>query len=76
MRCAPSNVTFLSHQLEDRGLARREPSARDRRQRVIRLTDAGADVRAELVREVGRRSPLAQLDDDGLRTLLQLLRHT
>lgn len=49
LACHASNVTGLVDRLEARGLVRRQPSAGDRRVRVLVLTPSGARVRAVLV---------------------------
>src|SRR5216117_769027 len=41
LACDASNVTGLVDRLESRGLVRRQPSAGDRRVRVLQLTPAG-----------------------------------
>jgi len=69
MHCSASNVTFLSRQLEDRGLAHRVRSARDLRQRDLLLTERGIAARQELVDRIVRDSPWARLDDRDLRSL-------
>lgn len=43
-----SNLTRLVDRLEARGLVRRAPDPRDRRVTLVQLTDAGADLIAEL----------------------------
>src|SRR5436190_11602351 len=42
LSCDASNVTGLIDRLEARGLVQRQPSARDRRVKVIQLTPAGS----------------------------------
>jgi MarR family transcriptional regulator, organic hydroperoxide resistance regulator len=46
--CDPSYVTALVDDLDERGLARREPSPDDRRVKIIVLTDAGRSLAAEI----------------------------
>src|SRR5277367_3345898 len=48
MGCDPSFVTTVADALEKRGLARREPSQRDRRSKNLVLTDEGAALRLRL----------------------------
>ena len=45
MGCDPSFVTTVADALEKRGLARREPSQRDRRSKNLVLTDEGVALR-------------------------------
>src|SRR6476619_4027895 len=49
LACDASNVTGLVDRLESRGLVRRQPSAGDRRVKVLVLTPAGAELRGVLV---------------------------
>src|ERR1700760_5043662 len=44
MHCDPSFVTMVANGLEKRGLARRETSERDKRIKVMRLTDEGGSM--------------------------------
>src|SRR5215475_1779544 len=46
LACDASNVTGLVDRLESRGLVRRQPSAGDRRIKVLELTQAGARLRS------------------------------
>ena len=50
MGCDPSFVTTIADALEKHGLARREPSLRDRRSKNIVLTPEGVTVRDRLFR--------------------------
>ena len=52
LHCDNSNVTGIVDGLEEKGLARREPSPSDRRVKLIALTPEGRRVRARLVRAV------------------------
>jgi DNA-binding MarR family transcriptional regulator len=45
MKCDPSFVTMIADTLEQHGLARREPSASDRRIKNLVLTDKGLEVK-------------------------------
>ncbi|GHH56966.1 MarR family winged helix-turn-helix transcriptional regulator [Lentzea cavernae] len=71
MRCDPSNISLLSAQLEERGLAERRPHPKDGRVRTLVLTAEGRDVRERLLAVVARHSPFAQLGHDD-----QLLLHS
>ena len=51
MGCDPSFITTIADALEKHGLARREPSLRDRRSKNIVLTPEGVTVRDRLFRE-------------------------
>src|SRR5438046_10465836 len=49
LACDASNVTGLVDRLESRGLVRRQPSAEDRRIKVLLLTPAGARLRSTVL---------------------------
>lgn len=72
--CNASNLTFVTNQLTDRGLAERTTDPSDRRLRVLVLTDRGVRVRSEIIRATLERTPFAGLDPaeiTQLRTLLE-----
>lgn len=74
--CDPSYVTGIADQLEERGLAIRT-TGKDRRVKMLELTEAGARLRAQVAEEVDSRGPFAhQLSRAQQQTfgeLLQLL---
>ncbi|WP_164775244.1 MarR family winged helix-turn-helix transcriptional regulator [Nocardioides pantholopis] len=72
-RCSPPNLTFLCDQLEARGLILRAVPASDRRQRVVKLTDAGRAARSAVVDVMLSRSPLRTLSRADLMELHRLL---
>jgi len=73
--CDPSFVTSIADALETHGLARREPSQRDRRSKNIVLTQEGEKVRARLCDELFARAPWStSLDTSERRCLLGLMR--
>lgn len=73
--CDASFVTAIVDQLEKHGLARREPSKRDRRSKNIVLTDHGIAVRDQLTREITARMPWCYaLDIPERQAFLGLLR--
>ena len=75
MGCDPSFVTSIADALEKHGLARREPSLRDRRSKNIVLTPEGKTVRARLFREILAQAPwCTALDTGERRCLLGLMR--
>jgi len=75
MGCDPSFVTTIADALEKHGLARREPSLRDRRSKNIVLTPEGEAVRDRLFRELMARAPwCTSLDTGERRCLLGLMR--
>lgn len=75
MACDPSFVTTIADSLEKHGLARREPSQRDRRSKNIVLTPEGEAVRDRLFRELMTRAPWCiTLDTGERRCLLGLMR--
>ncbi|MBK1783944.1 MarR family winged helix-turn-helix transcriptional regulator [Prauserella cavernicola] len=71
--CNASNLTFVTNQLVDRGLAERAVDPADRRSRVLVLTAKGRQVRDEVIREALAKTPLAALDDRELSRLVSLL---
>ena len=72
--CHASNVTGLVDRLEARGVVLRQPSADDRRVKVLDLTPEGARLRAQVLRQVttGAR-PLSRLTLRQQRTLVKIL---
>lgn len=75
MSCDPSFVTSIADALEKHGMARREPSLRDRRSKNIVLTPEGEEVRDRLLRELMARAPwCTALDTGERRCLLGLMR--
>jgi DNA-binding MarR family transcriptional regulator len=75
LRCDNSNVTGIIDRLEDRGLVRREPSANDRRVKMLTVTPEGEALRERLTLLWDRPpAALAELDADdqiALRDILQ-----
>ena len=75
MGCDPSFVTSIADALEKHGMARREPSLRDRRSKNIVLTPEGTTVRDRLFREILGQAPwCTALDAGERRCLLGLMR--
>ena len=75
MGCDPSFVTSIADALEKHGMARREPSLRDRRSKNIVLTPEGKTVRDRLFREILAQAPwCTALDTGERRCLLGLMR--
>jgi DNA-binding MarR family transcriptional regulator len=75
MGCDPSFVTSVADALEKHGLARREPSQRDRRSKNIVLTPEGVQVRERIYAELMVRAPwCTSLDTGERRCLLGLMR--
>ena len=73
LHCAPSNVTLMSAQLEEKGLAERRAHPADGRVRTLVLTPAGQEVRSRLLEHVQQRSPLTALTAEQQRQLQELL---
>ncbi len=75
LHCDNSNVTGLVDRLAAQGLVERRESDRDRRVRMLALTDRGVEVR-ERFHAVMRQVPpaLAQLDPADQRALRDVLR--
>jgi DNA-binding MarR family transcriptional regulator len=75
MGCDPSFVTSVADALEKHGLARREPSQRDRRSKNLVLTPDGAKLRDRLCAELSARAPwCTALDTSERHCLLTLMR--
>ena len=74
-QCDPSFVTAIADLLGTHGLAQREPDARDRRMKHLRLTPKGLEFRERVEREVLGQMPWNYaLDTSERETLLALLR--
>jgi DNA-binding MarR family transcriptional regulator len=75
LHCDNSNVTGIVDVLEEKGLATRQPAARDRRVKLIALTAEGRRVRGRLMRAVEKPPAwiegLSEADRRSLRDLLQ-----
>jgi DNA-binding MarR family transcriptional regulator len=75
LHCDPSFVTMIADALEQRGLARREPSTADRRIKNLVLTPHGQQIKATLEAETCGAMPWAQaLSVDEREQLLGLVR--
>jgi DNA-binding MarR family transcriptional regulator len=73
--CDPSFVTVIADLLDTHGLAQREPDARDRRIKHLRLTPKGLEFRERVEREVLAQMPWNYaLDTSERKSLLALLR--
>jgi DNA-binding MarR family transcriptional regulator len=75
LACDSSNLTGITDRLEERGLVRRSADKRDRRVKLLVLTDEGKRVRRKVVERL-HRPPAAidSLSDRELVTLERLLR--
>jgi DNA-binding MarR family transcriptional regulator len=74
LACDASNVTGLIDRLESRGLIRRQPSTRDRRVKVLKLTPDGVRIRTQLLQRMAERSlPGSRLLPQQRRALVALL---
>jgi DNA-binding MarR family transcriptional regulator len=72
--CDSSNVTGITDRLEERGLVRREPSAEDRRVKLLTLTAEGERMRIEITKRMAEPPPpIASLSEADQRTLRDLL---
>ena len=74
MGCDPSFVTSVADALEKHGLARREPSQRDRRSKNLVLTPEGVKLRELICGEIFARAPWCTLDTSERQCLLGLIR--
>ena len=74
LRCDNSNVTGIVDRLEARGLVERRPGERDRRVKMLEVTDEGAKVRRELhAKLTAPPEPLTRLSEEGAAELRDLL---
>src|SRR5260370_40975536 len=67
LHCDRSVVTMIADSLEERGLARREPHAADRRIKNLVLTARGLEVKAALEQEAHGMMPWSRVLDRGQR---------
>ena len=75
LACDASNVTGLVDRLESRGLVRRQPSAGDRRIKVLELTQAGARLRSVVMERMTEPPEiLGRLSLDEQRELVRILK--
>ena len=75
MHCDPSFVTMIADALEQRGLAKREPSTADRRIKNLVLTDRGLELKAAVEQETLGLMPWTHaLDRDEREQFLELVR--
>jgi DNA-binding MarR family transcriptional regulator len=65
--CDASFITVIIDSLEKHGLARREPSQRDRRSKNIVLTEEGLSVRDKITKEISGQMPWCNALDIGER---------
>jgi MarR family transcriptional regulator, organic hydroperoxide resistance regulator len=73
--CDPSFITTIADALEKQGLARREPSQRDRRSKNLVLTPEGTALRDQMCAEFVAKAPwCTALNDRERRCLLDLAR--
>ena len=74
LACDASNVTGLVDRLESRGLVRRQPSAEDRRSKVLELTPAGVRLRSIVLQHMTTPPKiLHRLSADEQRALVKVL---
>lgn len=74
LHCDNSNVTGIVDRLEAAGLAERRSHDRDRRVRVIALTEKGKRLRAKIRQHAGEPpAPLASLSEEDAATLRDIL---
>jgi len=74
LACDASNVTGLVDRLESRGLIHRQPSAADRRMKVLDLTPTGSRLRTLLLeRMTAPPAALRRLSVRDQRTLVRIL---
>ncbi len=75
LACDSSNMTGITDRLEERGLVRREPAERDRRVKLLVLTDEGERMRVEITKRLAEPpaaiAALAEKDQRALRDILR-----
>jgi DNA-binding MarR family transcriptional regulator len=75
LACDASNVTGLIDRLESRGLVRRQPSAEDRRVKVLVLTSAGIRFRSTVIDRITKPPEiLNRLSSEEQRALVKILK--
>jgi DNA-binding MarR family transcriptional regulator len=75
LHCDNSNVTGIVDGLEEKGLATRQPSAADRRVKLIALTAEGRRLRGRLQRAVEKPPAwVEELAEADRRSLVEILR--
>jgi DNA-binding MarR family transcriptional regulator len=75
LHCDSSNVTGIVDRLEKRGLVERRADERDRRVKLLVLTDEGERVRTELIGRMSEPAPeIAALSAADQRALRDILR--
>jgi len=75
LHCDNSNVTGIVDRLEDRGLVERRSATRDRRVKMLVVTERGAEVRERLAERLDEAPPpLAGLSPADQRTLRDIMR--
>jgi MarR family transcriptional regulator, organic hydroperoxide resistance regulator len=75
LRCDRSAVTWITDRLEERGYVERRSDERDRRVKLLALTDEGRRVREEIRERLAvPPEPLSRLSPAEQRTLRDLLR--
>jgi DNA-binding MarR family transcriptional regulator len=75
LRCDNSNVTGIVDRLEDRGLVERRPGERDRRVKMLTITERGAEIRDALGARLSEPpQPLASLPPDDQVALRDIMR--
>jgi DNA-binding MarR family transcriptional regulator len=73
--CDASNITGVVDRLEARGLVERRAGERDRRVKVLVVTDQGLELRRRLLRRIGEPpEQIARLSPDDQRMLAAILR--
>ena len=74
LMCDSSNVTGITDRLEERGLVRRQPGEKDRRVKMLVLTEEGQKVRAEVTKRLAEPPPwLSELPEADQRKLTEIL---
>lgn len=62
--CEPPNVTYVISKLEKQGMVVRRPHPADGRAKQLVLTEAGRELRLDLLRRMGTESPLDHLSHE------------
>jgi DNA-binding MarR family transcriptional regulator len=73
--CDASNITGVVDRLEARGLVQRQPAERDRRVKVLVVTERGLDLRRRLLMRMSEPpEPIRRLSPADQRALAKILR--
>lgn len=73
LRCAASSLTFISDRLVKLGYITRTEDPKNRRYRVLSLTDSGRAARREVIEALTQASPVSRLSPQDQQDLVRIL---